>query len=488
MAFTLSSLGSGAEEETQDLREFNKYQVYAGLAFNSYSQNVPNNMTLTGSSTTFTVPTGVTKVRITTVGAGGAGGTRNGGNYYGGGGGGGAAFATGEYTVTPGEVLTIAVGQNANRTTSSGQQYNGGTSQVTDQATGGTKINISANGGTGGQGYSYGNGGSTKSASGSNLISGTTFLADGGRGGQGSTQAFGFGPEPYNAGGGGAAGFVLGNGGRGGDTNNGGGYSTFSCGGGAVGGKQGGDWPFGASSTSNQQYAAAAGGGANQQAAPNGLNSNTPVAGGVGYTGTPGSYQSFNNQNSSDVHGNEKGVNAKGVYPTTISVSGVSNFLADVTTTGGTVTEISYGEKSFAWDVLAVAFQAGGGGGSGYSSYPYNYHGGDAGPGGGGGGGGCYNQNSWGSRASDSYYVFDYTKGCWRLTDVGYEYEPLRYNARGGHGGILGGGGGGGGYYGDGGGAGFGGGGGGGGGHYNSGQHGYGGPAGPGFVLIEWTE
>ena len=100
-----------------------------------------------------------------------------------------------------------------------------------------------------------------------------------------------------------------------------------------------------------------------------------------------------------------------------------------------------------------------------------------------------YNQNGWGSHANNNGYTyFDYAEGTHRMSDGGYAYNPMGYNARGGHGGIFGGGGGGGGYYGDGGGAGFGGGGGGGGGNFGSSVHGYGGMSGPGLVLIEWKE
>ena len=166
--------------------------------------------------------------------------------------------------------------------------------------------------------------------------------------------------------------------------------------------------------------------------------------------------------------------------------SGGSNAYFDNSGPGGSS---GGGPKTFVWGMMAKAYQAGGGGGSGYSSYNYSHPGGDGGVGAGGGGAGCYNTNSWGSHANDNGYTyFDYAKCCYVMSNSGYAYQPMGYNARGGHGGAFGGGGGGGGYYGDGGGGGYGSGGGGGGGHYNPSQHGYGGMSGPGLVVIEWKE
>jgi hypothetical protein len=60
----------------------------------------------TGSDQTYTVPPGVTSITVKMWGAGGGGSdNRDGGN------GGGGAYVTGTLTVTPGEVLTIVVGQ-----------------------------------------------------------------------------------------------------------------------------------------------------------------------------------------------------------------------------------------------------------------------------------------------------------------------------------------------------------------------------------------
>jgi hypothetical protein len=59
---------------------------------------------------TFTVPAGITQVRAIVIGGGGGGGASPDGNYRGGDGGSGGGFAMGEYTVTPGQSITVTVG------------------------------------------------------------------------------------------------------------------------------------------------------------------------------------------------------------------------------------------------------------------------------------------------------------------------------------------------------------------------------------------
>jgi hypothetical protein len=138
------------------------------------------------SSSTFTVPAGVTSIDIEVVGAGGAGG----GN--GGGGGGGGGYAKGTYTVNPGQILTVTVG-------AAGGGPAGGTSSVGTMisATGGTNGTFVSNPSIGGGGI----GGSG---------TGGTINHTGGTGGGGYWTYFG-------GGGGGAAGIVS-NGGNGGNT------------------------------------------------------------------------------------------------------------------------------------------------------------------------------------------------------------------------------------------------------------------------------
>ena len=76
-----------------------------------------NNKQVFTSSGTFNVPAGVSRVKVTVIGAGG-----NGGNYSGcaGGGGGGAGGCVIDYVaVTPGGTATVTVGTNAGTRTSS---------------------------------------------------------------------------------------------------------------------------------------------------------------------------------------------------------------------------------------------------------------------------------------------------------------------------------------------------------------------------------
>lgn len=105
------------------------------------------------SSGTFTIPTGVTAIKMTIVGGGGAGGSTSSTGVQGGGGGGGAAikFLTG---LTPGNTLTVTVGAAAGTSSvASGTQ-----SITTVSATGGanaTNNNFTFGlGGTGGVGSS----------------------------------------------------------------------------------------------------------------------------------------------------------------------------------------------------------------------------------------------------------------------------------------------------------------------------------------------
>jgi len=98
---------------------------------------------------TFTIPTGITAIKMTIVGGGGAGGAGNTGGYSvgGGGGGGGAAikYLTG---LTPGNTLTVTVGAAAGTSSvASGTQ-----SITTVSATGGTAGTSGATSGAGGAG------------------------------------------------------------------------------------------------------------------------------------------------------------------------------------------------------------------------------------------------------------------------------------------------------------------------------------------------
>ena len=231
----------------------------------------------TAGTYTFTVPNGCTSISAVVVGGGGGGAGCDGGQVRGetnnGGGGGGLAYGT--IAVTPGETLTVVVGNGGN---AGGDDGNGGagiSSDITGTAThyggGGGGGNTSLSGefpGTGGVGGG-GNGGSLNSGgqNGTNgldggaggnttiVISGTTLLSGGGGAGgqyrsEGATSAggasggtarigggsggnSGTGSGVSGATGGGGAGGYSGNGGNGGARNAGG---SAGAGGGAGGG------------------------------------------------------------------------------------------------------------------------------------------------------------------------------------------------------------------------------------------------------------
>ncbi|MCX4755304.1 hypothetical protein OG706_17115 [Kitasatospora purpeofusca] len=129
-------------------------------------------VTYSGGDQTFTVPAGVTAVYARVFGAGGAGSPRA--YYTGQYGGGGGGYTTGTLAVTPGQALTLTVGQGGrlNSTTSS---YGGG--------------------GAGGQGYTAANGSNATGGSGGGMsavwngASGTNPLVVAGGGGGSSPGA-----------------------------------------------------------------------------------------------------------------------------------------------------------------------------------------------------------------------------------------------------------------------------------------------------------
>ena len=147
----------------------------------------------TASNASWAIPAGVSRLKVTVVGAGGNGATGvdlSSGAYSGGGGGGGGTAIQVYTGLTPGATLNVTVGTTANATSSvtSGTQ-----TIVTVQATGGASANTSTNnppvGGNGGVGSGgllniKGNPGNP--GSGTLAISNGTLLAVGGSGG-GST-------------------------------------------------------------------------------------------------------------------------------------------------------------------------------------------------------------------------------------------------------------------------------------------------------------
>lgn len=237
-----------------------------------------------GATTDWIVPDGVEQVRITCIGGGGAGGAYP-SNYYGGAGGGGGAWASGEYTVTPGQVLRVVAGHGGSG--GWGSRYNGGTTTVqdVDGTNIGNLINLSAEGGEGGYDRtSYGSGGDDVTVGGTDLIAGTALRHAGGAGGYGCWQPTAWGPETYVSGGGGSAGSMYGHGYNGGSSHDWtSGYWVGQSGGGGIGG-HGGAGRANYTPSVNSPIAGAGGGGS---AGPgmNGDNGNQNQ--GYNYVGTP---------------------------------------------------------------------------------------------------------------------------------------------------------------------------------------------------------
>ena len=181
------------------------------------------------ASGTFTIPTGITRVKVTIVGGGGGGGgSLNGGccdpDYDGGGGGGGGAAVKWLTSLTPGNTLTVTRGAGGTGGNSSGT---GGTSGGTSSVASGTETitTVSATGGAVGSGSSGDPGAGGDGASGDLNMRGSdgTFASSGpGNGGSSIMGGFVYG---YT---GGRSGFAYGGGGGGGKVT--GGTSTGGAG------------------------------------------------------------------------------------------------------------------------------------------------------------------------------------------------------------------------------------------------------------------
>ena len=146
------------------------------------SNPIVQNFTSTGSSQSFTVPTGVTSISVKAWGAGGGGGGQAGSS------GGGGAYASSTLTVTPGEVLSIIVG--------GGGSGGSGCNTNTGGGAGGSGGN--GNFGAGGNGGNAGNSGCSAGGGGGGggtfvLRNSTTLLAAGGGGGGGGAESGGAG-------------------------------------------------------------------------------------------------------------------------------------------------------------------------------------------------------------------------------------------------------------------------------------------------------
>jgi hypothetical protein len=158
-----------------------------------------------GSGATWTIPAGVTKVRITVVGGGGTTGSGGGG-----GGGGGTAIKT-LTGLTPGNTLTYTVGTAGNTS-----QVSSGTQTITTISATGGSTNSGAAGGAGGSGsngdlnITGSGGGGYNSTDGIYGTGGSSYLGGGGlssAGGGSSGGAYGGGGS--GGGGAGASGVVI---------------------------------------------------------------------------------------------------------------------------------------------------------------------------------------------------------------------------------------------------------------------------------------
>ena len=133
-------------------------------------KTVPTGEQVFTSSGTFTVPAGITRIRVRCWGGGGAGGSSGVGGNVGGGGGGGS-YAEGFYTVVPGTQYSVTVGVGGTGVSGAGGN-NGLTSSF--------GALCSATGGSGGP---WGDSGTTAGGSGGVGSGGTSISISGGQGG-----------------------------------------------------------------------------------------------------------------------------------------------------------------------------------------------------------------------------------------------------------------------------------------------------------------
>jgi hypothetical protein len=250
------------------------------------SETFTNTFTYTGGDQSFVVPTNVTSIKVYMWAGGGQGTTTINGSFYGGAG----AYVQGVLTVTPGETLTIYVGQGG-ITGPTFSYKNGGYNSAGDAGTGtaGGRSGIARSStnivavGAGGGGGGNGNGGaggitSGSAGGGTNPGGGGTQSAGGSAGSSGYNsggvgQNFGGGTGPSAYGGSGGDGFYGGGGGA-------------AFGSGQLGGGGGGGSSLTSNLTSLVTFVSS-----NGYSAPN-TNSryyrSTIAAGGYGLSGTAG--------------------------------------------------------------------------------------------------------------------------------------------------------------------------------------------------------
>ncbi|QAX77794.1 hypothetical protein D5F51_04085 [Yersinia hibernica] len=168
---------------------------------------------LTAGTFVFTVPNGVTRIRVRVVGGGGGAGGSAAAKSGGGGGAGG--YAEDCITVSPGQVLSITVGANGVGGTAGNSGSTGGASSVSGylSASGGA-FGDAGGGGTGAGGFGgAGTGGSINTVGSDGSDGATTATVGSGIGGGsvlgGSTRSGGTGRNSLSIGGGGAASYTL---------------------------------------------------------------------------------------------------------------------------------------------------------------------------------------------------------------------------------------------------------------------------------------
>jgi len=558
MSILLSALidSGGGAGGVSDGREFKRWQDFYGehSGPNAYhceitqSQRTVNGVAVNRmvQNTTWTVPSGISKIRVTAIGAGGGGG-RYSSTYHASGGGAGGAFSSGEFNVTAGQVLDVQVGRSGygiDRSQGSGTGVAGQQTivEMSSGDGGSSTLYVQAPGGAGGpptSGQATHNGNGTVSGS---ALSGGSIVNHGGNGGNANSNAIGWGPEGYGGGGGGSAGSFKGNGFRGGHGSPGYGYTFTGASGGGIGGE--GVRAFG-SQTSGDYYSWSGGGGGSAGDGYTGdTNDSNPAfttsqpygQGGDGtsssatvegytydcvnpdgtsygkqfgniYSGALTNFKRMNGARYGDGEvtatsgGGGAGNSPSGVtynaYEAQLGVGGSGGGSSEGFESGAsaTITGVSvYPAKMF--NGILGRCQGGGGAGTGSkaaSPFPnggqdQSYSAGQGGAGGGGGGAACQTSNgnaNWTNK--DDVHKWNPSDMAFGWTNSFYTTESaIRNGGAGGAGGALGGGGsctn-----YGCAGPGGIGAGGGGASGHHSGGSYnGSGGDGGPGYVLIEW--
>jgi hypothetical protein len=143
---------------------------------------------------TFTVPAGVSELRVDAYGGGGGGGGADGSTQFGGGGG-GAAYNAGVVTVSPGEVLTIMVGSGGKGGLAGNPAQAGAAGGTTKILNSSKVVLFAANGGKGGQG-------ATSTANGSSGVGGAAgsfgSIRHVGQGGLANSAGYGYVPLGFS--------------------------------------------------------------------------------------------------------------------------------------------------------------------------------------------------------------------------------------------------------------------------------------------------